>query len=59
MRGFGALYQKDAPAVFRNAHLYAFIPSNNETFPWQVFDYEICSETKILKKNISTMYNAN
>ncbi|MFK7839216.1 MAG: histidine phosphatase family protein [Bdellovibrionales bacterium] len=56
MRAFGALYDKDAPAIFRNAHLYEFIPSNDPLFPWQVFDYEICSETKILKKNISTMY---
>jgi len=56
MRAFGALYEKDAPAMFRNAHLYEFTPSNDQNFPWQVFDYEICSESKILKKNISTIY---
>lgn len=60
MRAFGALYNLDAPALFQNAHLYAFIPkdniSDNDAFPWQVFDYEICSETNILKKNISDMY---
>lgn len=56
MRAFGAIYRADAPALFRNAHLYEFIPAADENFPWQVFDYEICSETKILKRNISTMY---
>ena len=57
MRAFGALYGADAPAIFRNAHLYEFIPGEDEKFPWQVFDYEICSETKILKRNISKIYN--
>lgn len=56
MRAFGAIHGADAPAIFRNAHLYEFIPTDNPVFPWQVFDYEICSETKILKKNISKVY---
>lgn len=56
MRAFGAIYGADAPALFRNAHLYEFIPNDDKNFPWQVFDYEICSEKNILKKNISTIY---
>ncbi|MGH1398201.1 MAG: histidine phosphatase family protein [Alphaproteobacteria bacterium] len=57
MRAFGALYGADAPAIFRNAHLYEFTPTEHETFPWQVVDYEICSKTKILKRNISKIYS--
>jgi len=56
MRGFGAIYGADAPALFKNAHLYEFLPTEDKNFPWEVFDYEICSQTKVLKKNISTMY---
>ncbi len=56
MRGFGAIYGADAPALFRNAHLYEFTPSTDKNFPWQVFDYEICSKDNIVKKNISHMY---
>lgn len=56
MRAFGALYGAEAPAIFNNAHLYEFIPTEHASFPWQVFDYEICSETKILKRNISKVY---
>ena len=59
MRAFGAIHGADAPAIFRNAHLYEFLPTEDENFPWQVFDYEICSETKILKKNISKIYEVN
>lgn len=59
MRAFGAIHGADAPAIFRNAHLYEFQPNDNKEFPWHVFDYEICSETKILKKNISTIYALN
>jgi len=57
MRAFGAIHGADAPAIFQNAHLYEFIPTEHDTFPWQVFDYEICSETKVIKKNISKVYD--
>lgn len=56
MRAFGALHDADAPAIFRNAHLYEFLPTNNPDFPWEVFDYDICSETNITKRNISKIY---
>lgn len=56
MRAFGAIHNADAPAIFRNAHLYEFLPAPEKPFPWDVFDYEICNETKILKRNISKMY---
>ncbi len=56
MRAFGAIHDADAPAIFRNAHLYEFIPSDDKNFPWQVFDYEICSKTDIVKRNISSIY---
>lgn len=58
MRAFGALYGYDAPALFKNAHLYEFMPHDNEKFPWTVYDYELCSETKLLKRNLSDMYTA-
>lgn len=57
MRAFGALYGYDAPALFKNAHLYEFMPAQSNKFPWTVYDYELCSETKILKRNLSTIYN--
>jgi len=60
MRAFGAIHDADAPALFRNAHLYEFKPinrqDNDNAFPWAVYDYEICSETEILKKNVSQIY---
>lgn len=58
MRAFGALYGYDAPALFKNAHLYEFMPAQEEHFPWTVYDYELCSETKILKRNLSDMYSS-
>lgn len=56
MRGFGAIHGASAPAIFQNAHLYEFIPTPDPKFPWQIFDYEICSQTKIIKRNISNVY---
>ena len=58
MRAFGALYGYDAPAIFKNAHLYEFVPAEEEPFPWTVYDYELCSETKVLKRNLSSIYQA-
>lgn len=56
MRAFGAIYGADAPPLFRNAHLYQFLPTEDKHFPWDVYDYEICSKDNILIRNISTIY---
>ena len=58
MRAFGALYGYDAPALFKNAHLYEFIPNKNKDFPWTVYDYELCDHTKLLKRTLSRIYEA-
>ena len=58
MRAFGALYGYDAPALFKNAHLYEFMPLEDGPFPWTVYDYELCTETTVLKRNLSSIYAA-
>ncbi len=58
MRAFGAIHDADAPALFENAHLYEFVPNAKKSFPWDVYDYEICTNTNRVKRNISTMYNS-
>lgn len=58
MRAFGALYGYEAPALFKNAHLYEFMPADQDKFPWSVYDYEFCSETKIIKRNLSDIYKS-
>ena len=58
MRAFGALYKLHVPGRFENAHLYEFIPNLKQShFPWDVFDYKLCENTKTLIKSKSTIYD--
>ena len=60
MRAFGKIHGQNAPALFKNAHLYEFLPAPEKNdFPWVVYDYEFCSETKILKRNLSHAYSSD
>lgn len=58
MRGFGKLHGMETPASFKNAHLYEFCPAKETShFPWTVYDYELCSLRKIVKRNLSKIYH--
>lgn len=40
-RALGKLFGLDTPGIFRNCHLYEFMPAQNPgIFPWDVFHYE-------------------
>ncbi len=40
-RAFGGLYGLKTPGVFKNCHLYEFLPdAKNKKFPWKVWSYE-------------------
>lgn len=58
MRAFGELYNLRIPGRFENAHLYEFNPgSPDQQFPWQVYDYRLCDQTRTLLKNEAGIYN--
>lgn len=58
MRAFGEIHGIATPGKFQNAHLYEFTPnSNNPKFPWDVFDYKICEESKKIMKTRSKIYD--
>lgn len=57
MRAFGELYKLRIPGRFENAHLYEFNPADqNQNFPWQIYDYRLCDQTRTLLKNESGIY---
>lgn len=57
MRAFGALYALSTPGLFENAHLYEFLPAEHQTgFPWEVFSYTLCPETRTLLRTRSRIY---
>ena len=59
MRAFGALYGLPVPPKFQNAHLYEFMPNDQKAhFPWTVFDYQLCPETKKVIKSESKIYES-
>ena len=59
MRAFGELHGIPTPGKFENAHLYEFIPNLNKTyFPWDVFDYEMCSTTQKIIRTQSNIYES-
>lgn len=58
MRAFGAIHGLPVPGRFQNAHLYEFIPSaTNKSFPWDIFDYRLCSSSGELIRNRSDFYD--
>lgn len=60
MRAFGEIHGVETPGRFENAHLYGFYPNGDKQhFPWDVFDYRFCDETKALKKSPSKIYEAS
>jgi broad specificity phosphatase PhoE len=70
MRAFGELYGIRVPGRFENAHLYEYKPtgpaddrlansSQLSSFPWEVYDYRLCSETRTLLRNESDIYSAS
>ncbi|MEZ5813712.1 MAG: histidine phosphatase family protein [Alphaproteobacteria bacterium] len=60
MRAFGEIYAVPTPGKFQNAHLYEFVPNPEKThFPWDVFDYRLCPETKKLIKSRSILYDSS
>ncbi len=57
MRAFGELYAVPTSGVFENAHLYEFIPfSESKAFPWQVYSYRLCENTRTALREISVVY---
>lgn len=59
MRAFGEIYRKRTPGRFENAHLYEFHPGQEVTdFPWNVYDYRLCPQTRTLIKTESTIYSS-
>lgn len=58
MRAVGKLQNVEVPGHFKNAHLYEFKPSaQTQKFPWSVWDYDLCENTKTLIKNSSRVYD--
>ncbi len=55
-RGFGRLYSLNTPGIFKNCHLYEFIPnSENPAFPWDVWSYH--HEDEILHRSKETVFH--
>lgn len=59
MRAFGEIHGKRTPGRFENAHLYEFHPEETMIdFPWNVYDYRLCPETRTLLRTESEIYKA-
>jgi len=59
MRAFGAIHGLSIPGRFENAHLYEFIPNPvKHAFPWDVFDYRLCSKSGKLLKARSSIFES-
>lgn len=59
MRAFGEIYGIRTPGCFENAHLYEYTPEPSVAgFPWDVYDYRLCIETRTLLKKKSEIYRS-
>lgn len=58
MRAFGEIHGISVPGKFKNAHLHDFKPNlDKKHFPWDVFHYDICHDSKKVKKEKTDIYS--
>ena len=61
MRAFGEIHGISVPGKFQNAHLHDFRPNiqkpENENFPWDVYNFDICDATKKITRAPTDIYS--